>query len=1127
MAQEIIHLPSNMEGLKLRALLQQHDFICLVSNETNRFDAIAENILFFNNDVKVLKLPAWDSLPYDRISPSQMVMSQRLATFAKLQNLTGKTVLLLDVRALTQRTIASDILQKFVFEIKAGENLSRELLQGAIHEAGFVRLINAVHPGEYAARGGIIDIVLDDSGKGFRIDFFGDHIESIRLFDTDTQVGGEKINSVTIVPSNEVMLGHTAMENFKENYRSLFGVTNDPLFDSISVGRRYAGMENWLPLFYDHLGIVIDYCPTKTLFLLPQTLPGEITAYQANIFEQYEARNKVTSQKDKTATPYYPLPPEQLYLSETQLADIITPLNHCHYSPFADEAADIKLLPNLRAEAAANNQSPFELLKTKLGLTENKISALCCFTKGSRDRLAGILHDHSITFSIHDGFDSLASIAKGALGLTILPLEYGYSFNNFVLYSEKDLLGERFVRKPKSKKLKQQIFSELNTLAEGELVVHAEHGIGRFEGLETLKVANSVHDFVKLTYAGNDKLYLPVENLELLTRYGGEDATLDKLGGAAWQSRKSKLKSRIKLAAESLLKVAAARQLNHTEPVTVIHDLYEEFCNRFPYVETEDQLSAIEDVSHDLQLDRPMDRLICGDVGFGKTEVALRAAFQAVACTHPSQVAILVPTTLLARQHFRTFSERFAGFPIKIRQLSRFVPNKEIKHIKEEITQGSVDIVIGTHALLAKDIKFANLGLIVIDEEQHFGVAQKEKLRELRANCHALTLSATPIPRTLQMSLTGIRELSLVATPPLDRFPIRTTVVPYDTLTIREAIMREFYRGGRIFYVTPRIAYIDGIIEILRELVPEVKAVSAHGQLTALQLDKIMNDFYDGKFQILVSTSIVESGLDIPMANTIIVDRAHMFGLAQLYQIRGRVGRSNTQAYAYLTYPSGMKLNPVAEKRLTILQSLDSLGAGFSIASHDMDIRGYGNLVGEEQSGHIKEVGLELYQQMLEDAIHALKDSGEVQQVANWSPILNIGLSIQIPENYIPDISLRLSLYRRIAALSTEVEVESFAAEMIDRFGALPEEAEYLLAVVKLKGLAKIANIEKVELGDKALILTFKNNIPANGEKVINLLNTSLGQAKLRPDARLLITCTWKTAAEIITGLQKILLSLA
>lgn len=1127
MIQNTIYLPSNMEGLELRTILQQHNFVCLVSNDASRFDAIADNIIFFNSDVEVLKLPAWDSLPYDRISPSQMVMSQRLATFARLQNLTCKTVLLLEVRALIQKTIAADILQKFVLEIKAGENLSRELLQGAVNEAGFVRLINAVHPGEYAVRGSIIDIVLDDSGKGYRIDFFGDKIESIRIFSTDTQTGGERINSVIIVPSNEAMLSYTTIENFKENYRSIFGVTTDPLFDSITCGRRYAGMENWLPLFYDHLSIVIDYCPANMLILYPETLSTEIAIHWTNILEQYEARRNIPMRKDRTATPYYPLPPEQLFLSESQFTEIITPFNQCMYSSFTDSTANIKLLPNLRAEAAATNQSPLELLKAKLAAEDHNISVLCCFSQGSRERLASLLRDHAIVFSNHDDFDSLGKITKGMLGLIILPLEHGYSFNHFIFYSEQDLLGERFVRKSKGKKLKQQIFSELNTLAEGELVVHAEHGIGRFEGLETLKVANAVHDFVKLAYAGNDKLYLPVENLELLTRYGGEDATLDKLGGAAWQSRKSKLKNRIKLAAESLLKIAAARQLNHTEPVAVIHDLYEEFCNRFPYVETEDQLNAIEDVNNDLLLDRPMDRLICGDVGFGKTEVALRAVFQAVACQHPMQVAILVPTTLLARQHYKTFTERFHGFPIKIRQLSRFTSCKEVKQIKEEIATGSIDIVIGTHTLLAKDIKFANLGLIVIDEEQHFGVTQKEKLRELRANCHVLTLSATPIPRTLQMSLTGIRELSLVTTPPLDRLPIRTTVMPYDILTIREAIIRECYRGGRVFYVTPRIAYIDGIIETLHELIPEVKAVSAHGQLTASQLDKIMNDFYDGKFQVLVSTSIVESGLDIPMANTIIVDRAHMFGLAQLYQIRGRVGRSNTQAYGYLTYPAGMRLNLIAEKRLTILQSLDSLGAGFSIASHDMDIRGYGNLVGEEQSGHIKEVGIELYQQMLEDAIHALKDTGEAQQEANWSPVLNIGLSIQIPENYIPDISLRLSLYRRIAALTSEPEVETFAAEMIDRFGSLPEEAEHLLAVVKLKSLAKAVNVGKIELGDKALILTFKNNIPLHADKVVNLLNNSLGQAKLRPDARLLIMNTWKTATEIITGLQKLLLSLA
>jgi transcription-repair coupling factor (superfamily II helicase) len=605
-------------------------------------------------------------------------------------------------------------------------------------------------------------------------------------------------------------------------------------------------------------------------------------------------------------------------------------------------------------------------------------------------------------------------------------------------------------------------------------------------------------------YHGGDKLFLPVENIELLSRYGSEDAEaqLDRLGGPAWQARKAKMKQRIREIAGKLIQIAAARMLKDAPRITLPEGLYDEFAARFPYTETEDQLSAIDAVVDDLGLGRPMDRLVCGDVGFGKTEVALRAAF-AVAMAG-RQVAVVVPTTLLARQHHKTFAERFRGLPVKVGQASRFVPAAEMKAVKSGIADGTLDIVVGTHALLAKAIQFKDLGLVIVDEEQHFGVAHKERLKELRAEVHVLTLSATPIPRTLQLAMTGVRDLSIIATPPVDRLAVRTFVAPFDALTIREALLRERYRGGQSFYVVPRIDDLADIKTFLDRQVPECKVAVAHGQMAAGQLEDVMTAFYEGKFDILLSTTIVESGLDIPSANTLIVHRADMFGLAQLYQLRGRVGRSKTRAYALFTLPEKRKVTAQAERRLKVLQSLDTLGAGFQLASHDLDIRGAGNLLGDEQSGHIKEVGYELYQQMLEEAVAALKAGVTEPTEDQWSPTITIGTPVMIPEGYVEDLSLRLGLYKRLSTLESDAEIESFGAEMADRFGPLPDEVKQLLDIVAIKVMCRRANVEKVEAGPKGVIVAFRDNAYANPEGLVAYVTEQgAASAKLRPDMKL------------------------
>ena len=669
--------------------------------------------------------------------------------------------------------------------------------------------------------------------------------------------------------------------------------------------------------------------------------------------------------------------------------------------------------------------------------------------------------------------------------------------------------------------------TELSALSAGDLVVHVDHGIGRFHGLTPIEAAGAPHDCLEIHYAERAKLFLPVENIELLSRYGSEDADveLDRLGGVAWQRRKARMRRRILEMAAGLLQIAAARQTRAAPKFLPPEPLYEAFCAGFPYEETEDQAATIEAVLDDLASGKPMDRLVCGDVGFGKTEVALRAAF--VAAINGKQVAVVAPTTLLARQHAKVFQTRFAGLPIKVAQVSRLVGAAEGKRVKAGLASGEIDIVIGTHALLGKAVGFKDLGLVVIDEEQHFGVKHKERLKELRAEVHVLTLSATPIPRTLQLALTGVRELSIIATPPVDRLAVRTFVSPFDELLVREALLRERYRGGQSFYVCPRIEDIEQAADFLRRNVPEAKYVIANGQMPASELEERMAAFYDGKYDILLSTAIVESGLDIPTANTLIVYRADMFGLAQLYQLRGRVGRSKTRAYALFTVPPDRTLTPQAERRLKVLQSLDALGAGFQLASHDLDIRGAGNLLGEEQSGHIKEVGYELYQQMLEEAVMALKAGMDEPAEEAWSPSITMGTPVTIPEDYVADIDVRLGLYRRLSKLEADAEIEAFAAEMIDRFGALPREVEQLLKLIAIKALCRKANVEKLEAGPKGITLGFRDNSFANPQGLVRFVAEQGSGAKVRPDMRVVFIRDFEDLAARLEGTRVILRTLA
>ena len=709
----------------------------------------------------------------------------------------------------------------------------------------------------------------------------------------------------------------------------------------------------------------------------------------------------------------------------------------------------------------------------------------------------------------------------------VVPLETGFASAELEIITEQDVLGDRLVRRRKKRRKDADAFlAELSALGPGDLVVHMDHGIGRYEGLLSIPVGNSPHDCVMLTYHGGDKLYVPVENLEVLSRFGSNDASeagggvaLDRLGGEAWQRRRAKLKERIREIAHELMRTAAARAMRHAPVLLPEGSAYSQFVERFPWEETEDQEQAIGDVLGDLADGKPMDRLVCGDVGFGKTEVALRAAF--VTAMAGQQVAVVAPTTLLARQHFAGFSQRFAGFPLNVGRLSRLVGDKEAKQTRAGITDGTVDVVIGTHAILAKSVAFKQLGLVVVDEEQRFGVTHKERLKQLRADVHVLTLTATPIPRTLQMAMSGLRELSTIQTPPVDRLAVRTYVMEWDDVVMREALLREHHRGGQCFIVVPRIADMPDMELWLRRAVPEVRFVAAHGQMAPGEVEERMSAFYEGKYDVLLSTTIVESGLDIPAANTIIIHRADRFGLAQLYQLRGRVGRSKLRAYAYLTAPAGRALSEVAQKRLKVLGDLDSLGAGFQLASHDLDIRGAGNLLGDEQSGHIREVGFELYQSMLEDAILAAKagDIGLDRDRSARSPQITVDAPIMIPEDYVPDLAVRMALYRRLNDAESSEDIESLSAEMIDRFGALPAATANLIMLIEVKRQAIEANIAKIDVGAKGTLVSFHNDSFPDPVGLIAYAQRLEGTVKLRPDHKLFVTRAWGDPKARLNGL--------
>lgn len=1127
------------EPFVLEKLFDDRKPLLYIASDGVSLAQTASMLRFMFPQITVLEFPAWDTVPYDRVSPNSAVTAKRVDTLSRIVFYDEKKPLVIvsSVGAVMQKLPPAKIFKNARKVIRKGEKFNFDDFLHYISINGYTKVEQVMEAGEYAIRGDITDIFPSGTEYPLRIDLFDDEVERIRFFDVISQRTLGELDEYEFQVAGEIGLDKQTIRCFRERYRECFGADgmHDEMYEAISEGRRYIGMENWLPLFYDEsLPSLFDYLPNAVV-VAGRNVEEAALSKSASVADYYEARLEAMQIKRGRLDEeiYRPVDPVLFYIDADHLkvelercqAVFLTSLS----AVSGADAISAKSVPGRDFAHARhlNNAAVYSELKDYLTENARLKRIICCYSKGSLERLQTLMNEHGIKDVVvaSDWASAIKLCANRKIALVLADLAHGFRDDSYCLISEQDILGERRHRRTK-KVTSKDFIADVSALNVGELVVHIEHGIGKFMGLETVQAGGEPHDCLKILFANDDKLFVPVENIDVITRYGADDekVQLDVLGGAAWQAKKAKVKEKIKDIAEKLIKLAAERHLKSAESFITQGGVYDEFCSKFPYTETDDQLKAIQDVLEDLSAGEPMDRLVCGDVGFGKTEVALRAAF--TVAMSGAQVALIVPTTLLARQHYLNFVERMQGFPLKIKMLSRLSTAKEIRQTKEGLAEGGVDIVIGTHALLAKDISFSNLGLLIIDEEQHFGVAHKEKLKSLKSDVHVLTLSATPIPRTLELSLTGVKQLSIIATPPVDRLAARTFVMPFDRVMMKEAIYREKFRGGQTFFVCPRVSDIAELEKILRDLVPDIKIAVAHGQMPAKQLEDIIEDFADGKYDLLLSTTIIESGIDMPKVNTMIIHRADMFGLAQLYQLRGRIGRSKIRGYCYFTVPQKKKLNPTAEKRLAILQALDTLGAGFSLASHDMDIRGAGNILGTEQSGHVKDVGIALYQHMLEEEIERQKAGQNGQVTAGmvnteWAPQITTGVPLMIPESYVKDLGVRLGLYRRIGSLKDENEIMDMREELIDRFGDIPSEVENLLKTIEIKQLCYKANIAKIDAGAKGILITFHNNKFAAADKLIELVARSFGILKIRPDQKLFVDRDLSSYVERIAMIKK------
>lgn len=1104
---------------------QNNKLVVVVTPDQHRANQLEDEIGFFNSGQHhpILSLPDWETLPYDHFSPHQDIISQRLLTLYQLPKLTHG-LLIIPITTLLQRLPPRTFIESYSFVLKQGEQLSLDSMRNKLEHNGYRYVSQVMEHGEYTIRGSIFDLFPMGSALPFRIDLFDQEVDSIRTFDPETQRTLENLPEVQLLPAREYPLTDAAITHFRQSWREQFigNPTLCPLYQNISQGASASGIEYYLPLFFESTHTLFDYLPTNCLIIRSAELDKPADQFWEEINSRYEQL------RHDTTRPL--LPPKSLFLIKQ---DAFTQLNQLPQiivqestgktnSLFATEK-----LPSLTLEHGLTN--PLHALAEFISQHTARI-LFCAETAGRREIFLNLLKTIELYPKIYTSWEDFIT-GNEKISITIAPLSQGtlLTDNQLCIIPESEILGQFVIQQRKRKERAIDADLIIRNLAElhiGAPVVHVDHGVGRYLGLQSLKVGDIDAEYLTLEYAGNDKLYVPVASLHLISRYSGadlENAPLHRLGTEQWQKEKRKAAERIKDVAAELLDIYAKRAARQGHTYQLPELEYVKFANAFPFEETIDQQTAIQQVIEDLTTAKPMDRLICGDVGFGKTEVAMRAAF--IVAHGGKQVAILVPTTLLAQQHYQNFKDRFADWPFNIEVISRFRTTQEQNQILDSLKNNKIDILIGTHKLLQTGIRFANLGLVIIDEEHRFGVQQKERLKALRAEIDVLTLTATPIPRTLNMAFSGMRDLSIIATPPARRLAIKTFIHEYDHHLVREAILREILRGGQVYYLHNDVATISKTANELQGLLPEARINIAHGQMREKELEQIMSDFYHQRFNVLVCTTIIETGIDIPSANTIIVERADKFGLAQLHQLRGRVGRSHHQAYAYLLISSHQSLTNDAKKRLDALASLEDLGAGFTLATHDLEIRGAGELLGEEQSGNMHAIGFSLYMEMLEKAVNAIKSGKHIDLLQTSQDHTEIDLHIPalIPDKYLPDVHQRLILYKRIASSTDEANLDDLQVEMIDRFGLLPEACKNLFSVTLIKLHAQQLGIKKIEANEKGGRIEFSTEPNINSNKLIHLIQSEPNKYKLDGPQRLRYILTQNTPQEKIQNAKELL----
>ncbi|HIJ82848.1 MAG: transcription-repair coupling factor [Magnetococcales bacterium] len=1106
--------------------------LVIVTGKTTRAEAIYRELLLFQGDrhrpVAILPFPAWEILPFEPLSPYGPIVGERIATLYRLTQMLGfgvvrpennagyqQAIIITTPMALMQRLMPRHLLAQHGFAIRESDQIDLPAFKQFLIASGYRSSAQIEEPGEFAARGGIIDLFPPGYEEPVRVELFGDQVETIRHFDIQTQRSTQRNSKVETLPMSEVLLTEETIRCFRTFYRETFGgkAASDEIYKVVSTGGKFQGMERFLPLFYDTTDLLVDYLPEGSQILLDADVEPAGVAFEEKVNNQRELLLK-----EEDASHLRLLPVHRFYITAQQLFASLAHFQVLQIKDNPDEpgcSLGFDRVPDFfdpAGEDVLSGHSVVERVVNFIQTQQKQQHRIVISTRsmGQRDRVAELLADHGHKTESAASWQDALLVSSKRIQLVLGDLASGFVHAGLRLavFNEDAVLGTRARRKHTDPQYLDRILATFRNLKEGSFVVHADHGIGCFGGLHTLAVGGIQNDFLLLTYAGSDKLYVPVENLDRVSKYAGSDEViLDKLGGTKWKKTRQKVQKKLLEMAAELVEVQAKRETAKGIRFSSPHAVDHEFATAFPYDETPDQAQAIEAVLSDMASLRPMDRLICGDVGFGKTEVALRAAFRCV--MDGKQVAVLTPTTILAQQHYETFSRRFSPYPVNVAMMSRFRTAKQMDELAEKIGEGKADIVIGTHRLLQKDIAFKDLGLLIVDEEQRFGVSHKERIKAMRANVDILTLTATPIPRTLHMAMSGIRDISIIATPPTNRLAIRTFVTEYNSARIREAILREIYRGGQVFYVFNKVQEIERMAIRIAELVPEAKIGIAHGQMPVGRLERIMVAFYRQEFNLLLCTTIIENGVDIPSANTIIIHRADHFGLAQLHQLRGRVGRSRHRAYAYLLTPPIQAQSADARKRLEAIEALGELGSGFMLASHDMEIRGVGNVLGEEQSGHIKEIGFELYNQMLKEAVEAygagtMADRGGSPQEEEIVPIINLNLSTNIPDTYITDMNLRLTMYKRVAELKTPDETAEMKVEFTDRFGSLPDSVENLLKVVAIKRRCIKLKVLKLEAGPKGAVLTFHSQPNIQPAVLIDMIRQGGGSVVFNQEKNLL-----------------------